>query len=200
MMRRSFRLGLWAGLLFGIAFAVVKAMQARRLSPEATMPSRDPWPPVVPPRSEPVATQEAVPKPEPEPAPQAQPEPEPPAPEPPSPEPAPAPEPVAKAAKKARPLKPPSIDAPTEPAPAARKATKRAAKKAAPPPAEPTPVVHWIEPTSPDMCPDSHPIKAKLSSKIFQLPGMFAYNRTRPDRCYDNEESAVADGLTKAKR
>jgi hypothetical protein len=39
-----------------------------------------------------------------------------------------------------------------------------------------------------------------MTSKIFQLPGMFAYDRTRPDRCYRNEEAALADGLRKAKR
>jgi hypothetical protein len=43
-------------------------------------------------------------------------------------------------------------------------------------------------------------VKAKLSSRLFHLPGMFAYNRTKPDRCYSDEEAATADGLTKAKR
>ena len=50
------------------------------------------------------------------------------------------------------------------------------------------------------MCPPSHPIKAKLASRLFHLPGMFAYDRTRPDRCYRDETGAVADGLTRAKR
>src|SRR5205085_11025252 len=57
MIRRSFRLGLWVGLLFGIAFALVKAVQSRRTSPEATLPSKDPWPPVA--RVEPVAERPA---------------------------------------------------------------------------------------------------------------------------------------------
>ena len=48
--------------------------------------------------------------------------------------------------------------------------------------------------------PAAHPIKAKLSSKIFHLPGMFAYERTKPDRCYAAEDAAEADGLRKAKR
>jgi hypothetical protein len=43
-------------------------------------------------------------------------------------------------------------------------------------------------------------VKAKLSSRLFHLPGMFAYARTRPDRCYRDEAAAVADGLTRAKR
>ena len=43
-------------------------------------------------------------------------------------------------------------------------------------------------------------MKAKLSSRLFHLPGMFAYDRTRPDRCYADAEAAEADGLHKAKR
>lgn len=50
------------------------------------------------------------------------------------------------------------------------------------------------------MCPQSHPIKAKLSSKIFHLPGMLAYDRTNPDRCYGDPGAAEADGLRPAKR
>ena len=91
----------------------------------------------------------------------------------------------------------PAAKAPAKKAVAKKAAASKAAagKAAAPPPAR-----KWVEPVSPDMCPDSHPIKAKLSSKLFHLPGMFAYPRTKPDRCYGTEESAVADGLTKAKR
>ena len=94
------------------------------------------------------------------------------------------------------------------PAPKKAAAKKASAKKASPPKQAasgpkgeaPPPARKWVEPVSPDMCPDSHPIKAKLSSKLFHLPGMFAYPRTKPDRCYDTEQSAVEDGLTKAKR
>ena len=43
-------------------------------------------------------------------------------------------------------------------------------------------------------------MKAKLSSRIFHLPGMFAYDRTRPDRCYSGADTALADGFTQAKR
>ncbi len=57
----------------------------------------------------------------------------------------------------------------------------------------------WVEPDD-GMCPPSHPVKAKLSSRLFHLPGMAFYNRTRADRCYADEESAVQDGLTRAKR
>src|SRR5438309_1311313 len=117
MVRRSFRLGLWVGLLFGIGFALYKTMQGRRAAQETVRPPIE------------------------------------------------GPGPV-RAAKKA----------PAKKAPA----KKAAAKKAAGPPTK-----KWVEPVSPDMCPDSHPIKAKLSSKLFHLPGMFAYPRTKPDRCYD---------------
>jgi hypothetical protein len=57
----------------------------------------------------------------------------------------------------------------------------------------------WVEPDG-TACPPTHLIKAKLSSGIFHLPGMLAYERTKPDRCYATEEAAVADGFTKAKR
>ncbi len=57
----------------------------------------------------------------------------------------------------------------------------------------------WVEPEG-GVCPSSHPVKAKLASGLFHLPGMFAYDRTRPDRCYADEASASEDGLTRAKR
>lgn len=59
--------------------------------------------------------------------------------------------------------------------------------------------VAWVEPSG-ATCPDSHPLKAKLASGLFHLPGMLAYRRTRPDRCYRDEGSALADGLRRAKR
>jgi hypothetical protein len=74
------------------------------------------------------------------------------------------------------------------------------------PPAEPAPSPArdtgerpWVE-SEGGACPITHPIKGKLSSKIFHLPGMFAYDRTNADRCYASEEAAEADGLHKAKR
>jgi hypothetical protein len=57
----------------------------------------------------------------------------------------------------------------------------------------------WVEPTG-AMCPTSHPVKAKLSSKIFHLPGSASYDRTHPDRCYVDADAAEADGLRAAKR
>ena len=110
--------------------------------------------------------------------------------------------PVARPTVTTTPAPPP----PPEPAPAAapapsrapaaapkKAAAKKAAKKAA------APAVAWVEPSG-GVCPESHPVKAKLSSRLYHLPGMFAYPRTNPDRCYRDGEAAEADGLTRAKR
>ena len=56
----------------------------------------------------------------------------------------------------------------------------------------------WVEPEG-RACPASHPIKAKLSSGRFHLPGMAVYDRTIPDRCYASAEAAELDGLQRAK-
>jgi len=66
--------------------------------------------------------------------------------------------------------------------------------------AAPGPGAGWVEPEADGACPDGYPIKAKLASGIFHVPGMLAYDRTTPDRCYRDEASAEADGLRKAKR
>jgi hypothetical protein len=57
----------------------------------------------------------------------------------------------------------------------------------------------WVA-ASDGVCPQSHPVKAKLSSKIFHLPGSRNYSRTQADRCYPDEASAQADGLRPALR
>ena len=64
--------------------------------------------------------------------------------------------------------------------------------------AEPAPEQAWLEPDG-RTCPVSHPIKAKLSSGRFHLPGMAVYERTIPDRCYATSEAAELDGLQRAK-
>ncbi|MGH9074112.1 MAG: hypothetical protein ACRDZQ_08325, partial [Acidimicrobiales bacterium] len=66
-------------------------------------------------------------------------------------------------------------------------------------PATPAAGEPWVEPEG-SSCPASHPIKAKLKSRIFHPPGAAAYARTVPDRCYRDEEGAKADGLRQAKR
>lgn len=57
----------------------------------------------------------------------------------------------------------------------------------------------WVGPDG-GACPASHPVKAKLSSGVFHLPGMIYYDRTNPDRCYTDATAAEADGLRQAKR
>jgi hypothetical protein len=56
----------------------------------------------------------------------------------------------------------------------------------------------WIEPEA-GACPTSHPVKAKLASGIFHVPGGANYDRTKPDRCYSSAEAAETDGLRPAK-
>jgi hypothetical protein len=57
----------------------------------------------------------------------------------------------------------------------------------------------WVEPTG-GTCPASHPVKAKMSSKIFHVEGGLNYARTHPDRCYRDPAAAEADGLRKSAR
>jgi hypothetical protein len=57
----------------------------------------------------------------------------------------------------------------------------------------------WVEPVG-GLCPTTHPVKAKLSSKIFHVPGGTMYDRTVADRCYGSAAAAEADGLRAAKR
>jgi hypothetical protein len=59
--------------------------------------------------------------------------------------------------------------------------------------------VAWVEPSG-DVCPTTHPVKAKLTSKIFHVPGGQMYDRTKPDRCYRDAGAAESDGLRQAKR
>jgi len=90
----------------------------------------------------------------------------------------------------------------TEP-PAAKRPTPVAKKAKAPPKKaaakKKAPVRAWVEPRG-GVCPTSHPVKAKLTSKIFHRPGMLNYERTNPDRCYADEAEAQSDGLRAAKR
>ena len=71
------------------------------------------------------------------------------------------------------------------------------APRLTPEPVEPARL--WVEPSG-SVCPTTHPVKAKLASKIFHLPGMLNYERTNPDRCYRDEQAAEGDGLRAAKR
>ncbi len=57
----------------------------------------------------------------------------------------------------------------------------------------------WVAPID-GACPASHPVKAKMASKIFHVPGGASYERTTPDRCYLDAAQAEVDGLRAAKR
>ena len=68
-----------------------------------------------------------------------------------------------------------------------------------PSPEAPKPEPSWRE-TDDGSCPTSHPVKAKLTSGIFHVPGGANYDRTKADRCYVSPEAAQSDGLRPAKR
>jgi hypothetical protein len=57
-----------------------------------------------------------------------------------------------------------------------------------------------IPPRADGTCPASHPVKAKLASGIYHVPGGGNYDRTKPDRCYVDAAAAEADGMRAAKR
>lgn len=57
----------------------------------------------------------------------------------------------------------------------------------------------WVDPID-GVCPVSHPVKAKLTSGIYHLPGGGNYDRTRAERCYVDADAATADGLRPPKR
>jgi hypothetical protein len=57
----------------------------------------------------------------------------------------------------------------------------------------------WAEPLADGSCPVGYPIKANDNSGIFHLPDGRFYGRTKPERCYSNAETAVADGYRQAK-
>jgi hypothetical protein len=79
--------------------------------------------------------------------------------------------------------------------PVPRPSVPDAAPRADSPSVEPS-----VEPGADGACPVTHPVKAKLGSGIYHVPGGGNYERTKPDRCYVNAEAAEADGLRAAKR
>jgi hypothetical protein len=85
---------------------------------------------------------------------------------------------------------PPTPNAPApQPAPAKTTAKKTSA----------APTAAWKKPNTDGSCPKSHPVKAKMASGIFHVPGGASYARTKPDRCYVDAAAAEADGLRPAK-
>jgi hypothetical protein len=172
VIRRSFRFGLAVGLLGGLAFALVKMLGSRQSSAPSVPETTAPWPPLTPDATPPPERATVVTTPA---------------------EAAPAEAAPVEAASEA-PAGPPP--APAEPVTAEAAPAKPATKKAA---AKRPPAEVWVLPTG-DVCPTTHPVKAKLTSKIFHLPGMLNYERTHPDRCYRDPQAAEADGLRPAKR
>ena len=81
-----------------------------------------------------------------------------------------------------------------EPAPAPEKAAGPVSKP------NPNEKQAWAQPMADGAVPAGHPVKAKLASRLYHLPGMAAYDRTRPDRCYASPQAAEADGFSRAKR
>ncbi len=57
----------------------------------------------------------------------------------------------------------------------------------------------WVDPADSGACPAHHPVKAKLASGIFHVPGGANYARTVADRCYLSAEAAESDGLRQSK-
>lgn len=62
--------------------------------------------------------------------------------------------------------------------------------------AEPT-GPEWVEPDD-RSCPVEHPIKVKMRSGIYHVPGGRSYDRTVPDRCYRSPAAAEGDGYRPA--
>jgi len=196
VIRRSFRFGLLLGLLGGVAFALTKVFGTqppRHLAPAAGR-ATEPWPRLA---DDPTVAAPPIARPIPDPAAPVIPAPAPvltvPSAEPPRAVPDPVRTDPPRAVPSPVPAEPPTAK---RPAPVAKKAKtppkKAAAKKKAP-------VRAWVEPQG-GVCPTSHPVKAKLTSKIFHRPGMLNYERTNPDRCYADEAKAQSDGLRAAKR
>jgi hypothetical protein len=95
---------------------------------------------------------------------------------------------------------PPASPQPPAPARATKPTRKGPARKSPTGKAEDPPGKRVWVPAKDGVCPQSHPVKAKLSSKIFHMPGGRNYKSTKADRCYPDEASAQADGLRPALR
>lgn len=186
MIRRSFRIGLWLGVLTAVVMVLTRGR--RRPAPAGPGPIATPpetWPPITP-----------APAPAP-PAPVEIPVEVPPV------DVLPVEAPPLEAEPALVPEPPPlsAVPAPAPPAPPRKAAAKRkaTAKKVAVKKTAAAADRLWVEPSG-NICPETHPVKAKLSSRLFHLPGGFAYARTNPDRCYTSGDAATTDGFTPAKR
>jgi len=57
----------------------------------------------------------------------------------------------------------------------------------------------WVDGSTADVAPAGFPVKVKLSSGIFHVPGGRFYERTNADRWYATTEAAEADGYRQSK-
>ena len=86
-------------------------------------------------------------------------------------------------------------------APSAGKAAAAArAKSAKARKAKPGDSGNWVVPNGTAEILQTHPVKAKLASRVYRVPGMPMYDRTVADRCYATVEEAEADGFNRAAR
>jgi hypothetical protein len=61
------------------------------------------------------------------------------------------------------------------------------------------PVATWVPSPSDGTPPEGFPVKVKVSSGIFHVPGGRFYDRTNPDRWYATADAAQADGYRQSK-
>ena len=87
--------------------------------------------------------------------------------------------------------------------PVAKKPAKAAGKKAAGPSkrrADSSAPGSWVVPNGTAEVLVTHPVKVKLASRVYRVPGMPMYDRTVADRCYATVDAAEADGFNRAAR
>ena len=65
--------------------------------------------------------------------------------------------------------------------------------------ARPSAVDTWVVASADGTTPEGYPVKAKVSSGIFHVPGGRFYERTSADRCYPDAAAAQADGYRPSK-
>jgi large subunit ribosomal protein L17 len=59
---------------------------------------------------------------------------------------------------------------------------------------------NWVVPNGTAEVLQTHPVKVKLASRVYRVPGMPMYDRTVADVCYATVEEAEADGFNRAAR
>jgi len=187
MIRFTARWSLRLGVLVAIALVIKKMVDSQREEPEPIRVADPPTPRRPPAPARPPSTPPATASPRPPAA----------APAPPAAETPPTRENGSRTSE-ARPA-----PAPAEAKPAAEKAARPARAQRAPRP-DPSPkprsqMVSWVEPLD-GVCPTTHPIKAKLGSRVFRKPGMPLYESSKPDRCYASEGAARRAGFNEAQR